>query len=183
MFHKRSNRVWTTLLATVCLWSATAALAQARRTEEQTRKLESGLAAILREGLSRETVESQLGKLKVASGVRSVKGLDWELRVEPAGKRDAVRKAVFETRNPIAGGVLLEALGVDEPGVVSTDAQQKDRWILDLKTRMPPAAKSFEVRIYLEPGSPMREIDGRWNANPIWRASSYPVVRVEIGRP
>jgi hypothetical protein len=156
------------------------------RTAEETRHLVAGLAAILREGISRKAVEQHLGKLAPdpdrGDDYALLKGSDWELRMK-SGKGQAVESIVFSTHRPIPGDLLVEALRLKEPGVLLSCSHWCSRTVAELDGSWQPRAHGYEIDIELSKDANLVKVDLPLGLASYYLARDYPVESLEISSP
>ena len=154
-----------------------------RRTEQETVRLATGLAVLLRDGISRAAIEERFGKLtpKPDQGYDEVKGADWELHVRPAGG-PAVEEVVFVTRRPVPGKAIVGALGLKEPGVIRTGLHVLESLVVDVQGIWLPVVHGYAVEIRLDRIAPLVKTDRKRGAEPIYQSRDYPIRSLRIWR-
>ena len=154
-----------------------------RRTPQETVRVVTGLAALLRDGISRAAIEERFGKLapKQDWGYDEVKGADWELMVEPLGGPE-VKEVVFVTRRPIPGKGIVRALGLKEPGVIQTGMHVLDNLVIDVQGVWLPVVHGYAVHIKLDHHAPLVKTGRERGPTPIYQSRDYPIQSLRIWR-
>lgn len=129
------------------------------------------LVALIGDGFPRERIERRLGRFDqdLSEGCEVVREESWEMDACPAGA-EIFDRIVFRFRPALPGYELTQALGIEQPVVVSTDVHRVSRVLADREKGF-PAIRGYAVEVEVEDRN-LVDLDEPVMGLPAWRTTT-----------
>ena len=151
------------------------------RTEAEERELRVALRKLLSKRISRSALEARFGAFETepAGGCDRLRRPTWEVRSCPAGaaRPEKVRFSFKEALS--ADERLIEALGFEDPVVVSFDVHWSTRDLVERKRFSRPRLRGKRVRVRVdERGLVATDLQGP--ASMVWLAENPRILELRL---